>query len=260
MHRGKPVIIRRISAHGAQLLVVAILLLGSILAYRGWESAQTSQFGPLGPAGAPANLFPSPNHQVPRIVSGEYQTEEARERTGETEEILNSLDIKAGMTVADLGAGLGYYTIRLARRVGPTGSVLAEDVTPSYLSKLQRHIAQEHLGNVTLVLGEPHDPRLPPHSVDLVLMGHMYHEVTQPFGLLYNLLPALRPGARVAVIEQEQADDGHAISHELLLCEFQSLGFRQINWRRNTGSADYFAIFDPPAQQPKLDAIAPCSR
>ncbi len=253
-------IIRRISSYRAQLLVVAILLLGSILAYRGWESAQTSQFGPLGPAGAPANLFPSPNHQVSRIVSGEYQTEEARERTGETEEILNSLDIKDGMTVADLGAGLGYYTIRLARRVGPTGSVLAEDVTPAYLSKLQRRIAQEHLSNVTLALGEPHDPRLPPHSVDLVLMGHMYHEVTQPFGLLYNLLPALRPGARVAVIEQEQADDGHAISHELLLCEFQSLGFRQINWRRNSGSADYFAVFEPPAQQPKLNAIAPCSR
>lgn len=251
-------IVTRISSRRAQILIVAILLLGSILAYRGWESARYSQFKPFGPAGAPANLFPLPNHQVPKIGSGEYQTEEQRERTGETEEVLNSLGIGAGMTVADLGAGYGYYTIHLARRVGPTGSVLAEDVTPAYLSKLQRRIAQEHLSNVTFVLGEPHDPRLPLQSVDRVLMGHMYHEVTQPYGLLFNILPALRPGARVAVIEQEQADDGHATPHELLLCEFQSLGFRQINWR-GTGN-EYFAVFEPPAEQPKLGAIVPCPR
>ncbi len=96
------------------------------------------------------------------------------------------LKIKPGMTVADLGAGSGYYTVRLARRVGDTGQVLAEDVMPVYLRKLQQRIERERLNNIKLGLGEPHDPRLPPRSTDLVLMVHMYHEVAQPYGLLYQ--------------------------------------------------------------------------
>ena len=253
-------IITPISSRRAQIVIAAVLLLGSVLASRGEEGAQSSQFGPLGPAGAPANLFPQPSRHVSEINSGVFWTEEDRDRLGEAEKVLKSLPVRAGMTVADLGAGWGYYTVRLAHLVGPGGSVLAEDVTPDFLSKLKERVAQEHLSNVTLVLGEPHDPRLPPHSVDLVLMVHMYHEVTQPYGLLFNLLPALRPGAQVAVVENDKAEDGHATPHELLTCEFKSLGYRQTQRHQMGDTDEYFAVFEPPAQPPALEAIVPCSR
>jgi ubiquinone/menaquinone biosynthesis C-methylase UbiE len=112
--------------------------------------------------------------------------------------------VEPGLRVADIGAGSGYYTVRLARRLGPTGRVFAEDVVPEYLERLARRIANEGLADrVTIVRGDPHDPRLPPGSVDLALLVHMYHEVQQPYGLLWNLRPALRPGARVAIIAEQ---------------------------------------------------------
>jgi ubiquinone/menaquinone biosynthesis C-methylase UbiE len=210
--------------------------------------------------GLPAHFFPLPHRPVASIVAEEWSTEEARDRDGEAEEIMNFLGVRPGMAVADLGAGAGYYTIRLARRVAPAGRVLAEDVVPVYLSKLRERVRREHLDNVTLVLGEPHDPRLPFRAVDLVFMVHMYHEVSQPYGLLFNLLPALRPGARVAVIDLDQPTEQHGTPHTLLLCEFHSLGFRQTHWGWMRGKKEYFALFEPPAQPPKHEAIAPCSQ
>ena len=166
-----------------------------------WAQTPTSKIVPLGPPGLPASAFPKPKRPVAHISASEWSTEEARDRDGEAEQVMNFLGVRPGMTVADIGAGGGYYTVRLARRIGPTGRVIGQDVMPEFLDKLRLRVDHEHLTNVTLALGEPHDPRLLPRSVDLVLMAHMYHEVEQPYGLLYNLLPALRDGARVAVIE-----------------------------------------------------------
>jgi SAM-dependent methyltransferase len=238
------------------VMVLAALFSGSSCA----EDTEPSAIEPLGPPGVPANLFPKPERPVAGIVSEEWATEEARDRDGEAEQIMSFLGIRAGMSVADLGAGAGYYTVRLARRVGPTGRVLAEDVVPAFLWKLKQRLEREHLQNVTLALGEPHDPRLPPRSVDLVLMVHMYHEVAQPYGLLFNLLSALRPGARVAVIDLDQPTEQHGTPHLLLLCEFHSLGFRQTHWGWMRGKSEYFALFEPPAQPPKHEAIVPCSQ
>ena len=244
----------------ARFLLFAVLLLGSSSASLGQGTEQPSQIRPFGPAGVPAQFFPLPRRPVAGIVAEEWATEEARDRDGEAEQIMNFLGVGPGMSVADLGAGAGYYTVRLAKRVGPAGRVLAEDVVPAYLAKLQERVSREHLDNVTLVLGEPHDPRLPFRSVDLVLMVHMYHEVAQPYGLLFNLLPALRPGARVAVIDLDQSTEQHGTPHLLLLCEFHSLGFRQTHWGWMRGKSEYFALFESPAQPPKHEAIVPCSQ
>jgi len=244
----------------ARFLLFAVLFLGSFSASSEQGTEQPSQIRPLGPPGAPAQFFPLPRRPVAGIVAEEWATEEARDRDGEAEQIMNFLGVGPGMTVADLGAGAGYYTVRLAKRLGPTGLVLAEDVAPATLWKLQQRISQQHLDNVTLVLGEPHDPRLPFRSVDLVLMVHMYHEVAQPYGLLFNLLSALRPGARVAVIDLDQPTEQHGTPHSLLLCEFHSLGFRQTHWGWMRGKSEYFALFEPPSQPPKHEAIVPCSQ
>ena len=91
------------------------------------------------------------------------------------------------MTVADIGAGSGYHTVRLSPRVGPTGTVIAEDVTLDYLVELAKRVEQVKLTNVKLALGEPSDPRLPSSSLDAAILVHMYHEIAQPYALLYNL-------------------------------------------------------------------------
>ncbi|MCE3519741.1 class I SAM-dependent methyltransferase, partial [Escherichia coli] len=111
------------------------------------------------------------------IVSSRWSNEEARDRLNEATEVMDKAKIRRGMTVADIGAGEGYYTIRLAQRVGKTGRVLAEDIVASVRDALADRVAREDLENVSVRLGEPADPKLPEKSFDRVLMVHMYHEI-----------------------------------------------------------------------------------
>jgi SAM-dependent methyltransferase len=242
----------------AKLAFALLLLQGGSIAAEPMRDV-SAPIGSLGPAGAPASAFPAPKRPVANIVSEQWSTEETRDRDGEAAQVLSFLDVREGMTVADIGAGGGYYTVRVARRVAPTGRVIAEDVISEYLNKLKQRIEREHLNNVDLVLGEAHDPRLPLHSVDLVLMVHMYHEVQQPYGLLYNLLPALRPGARVAVIDLDRPTEKHGTPQKLLLCEFHAVGFRQTHWGWLRGKMEYLALFDPPAQPISPSEIKACA-
>jgi ubiquinone/menaquinone biosynthesis C-methylase UbiE len=176
---------------------------------------------------------------------------------------MNLLGVVPGLAVADIGAGSGYYTVRLARRVGPKGHVFAEDVVPDYLDKLARRVAGESLaGSVSLVRGDPHDPRLPPGSVDLALLVHMYHEVAQPYGLLWNLRPALRIGGRVAVIDARKQTAQHGTPPDLLRCEFAAVGYRETAFY-DLQEGTYLAVFEitKPRDAPASpSAIRPCSR
>jgi len=196
---------------------------------------------------------------VAPIVADEWSTEDARDQQGEAEQVMRLLGVRPGLAIADIGAGAGYYTVRLARAVGPSGQVIAEDVVPRYLEALGRRVASERLGNVVLDLGEPHDPHLPRRSVDLVLMVHMYHEIEQPYGLLYNLLPALRAKARVAVIDLDRPTPQHGTPLPLLACEFQALGFRETARDRLGDKRAYLAVFEPPTEAPAPERIKPCS-
>jgi len=221
--------------------------------------AAQAQVGPLGPAGLPASRFPPPSRQVASIISDRWASEDQRERAGESTRVMNFLHVHPGMAVADIGAGNGYYTERLSRRVGPTGRVLAEDVVPEYLAALQRRVAKSGLQNVTVGLGDAHDPRLPPASVDLALLVHMYHEIQQPFGLMVNLLPALRPGARVAIIDTTRATQEHGTPPALLDCELNAIGYRRVATLPMEGGSEYLAVFEPPAQAPVPETIRPCA-
>ena len=210
------------------------------------------------PAGIPADRFPKPARPVAGIVSDRWASEDTREHAGEAAAVMQLLDIRPGMAVADIGAGAGYYTVRLSRRVGPSGRVLAEDVMPAYLAGLQRRVTTEGLGNVILALGEAHDPHLPAASVDVALLVHMYHEIDQPYGLLVNLLPALRPGARVAILDANRPTLQHGTPPALLECELRAAGYRQLAFHPLENGATYLAVFAPPAQAPAPDRIVPC--
>lgn len=210
------------------------------------------------PAGIPANRFPKPARPVASIISDRWATEDTREHVGEAAAVMQLLDIHPGMAVADIGAGAGYYTVRLARRVGPSGRVLAEDVMPDYLAGLQRRVTTEGLANVTLTQGESFDPRLPASSVDVALLVHMYHEIDQPYGLLVNLLPALRPGARVAILDANRPTLQHGTPPALLECELRAVGYRQVGFHPLENGATYLAVFAPPGQAPAPEGIVPC--
>ena len=119
---------------------------------------------------------------------------------------LNVLKIPKGASVADIGAGSGYITVRLASRVGPTGRVFANDVQAQMLNMLARRLSNARITNVTLIEGTFDDPKLPPASMDLVIMVDVYHELSQPQAMLRHLRESLKPGGRLVLLEYRKED------------------------------------------------------
>ena len=119
---------------------------------------------------------------------------------------LDALDLKPGMVVADIGAGSGYYSTRIAKRVGPTGRVYATDIQPGMIEILDRRIKSEGLANVTTILGGMDDPRLPPAAIDLAIMVDVYHELQQPQVFLQRLKGAFKPNGRLVLLEFRKED------------------------------------------------------
>ena len=210
--------------------------------------AHAADIGYLAPPGAGAKEFPSPRRPVAEIVSPTRTGEEHRDSLNEAGEIARLLELKPGMTVGDIGAGAGYHTVRLSRLLGPTGSVVAEDVTRDYLMELARRVEMLKLTNVKLALGEPQDPRLPASSLDAAILVHMYHEIAQPYAFLYNLAPALKPGARVGIVDLERPTAEHGTPIEILRCELAAVGYREIATYQLAGDGGYLAVFSLPEQ------------
>jgi SAM-dependent methyltransferase len=133
---------------------------------------------------------------------------ERPERVAEEQpdQALSALNIVKGSTVADIGAGSGYWTVRLSERVGSTGKVFATDLQPQMLAILKSRLAHERISNVTLVQGAVDNPGLPPASVDLELMVDVYHELSQPQAMLRGLRDALKPNGRLVLLEYRKED------------------------------------------------------
>jgi SAM-dependent methyltransferase len=219
-------------------------------------SARDFMAGP----GTPAVAFPKPDRPVADIVSPIWHDEKERDDAGEPRQLVRLLGIKSGMTVADIGAGSGYYVVRLSPIVGPRGRIIAQDVVPKYLRALRSRVRDLGLQNVVISPGEPHDPRLPVDSLDIAILVHMYHEIAQPYALLYNLVPALKPGARVGIVDAYGPTSEHGTPPSLLRCELAAVGYREIRLDRLTGSDTYLAIFAPPtvASRTRPEATVAC--
>jgi ubiquinone/menaquinone biosynthesis C-methylase UbiE len=209
---------------------------------------------------APADAFPKPDRPVADIISPIWHDEKERDDAGEPQQLVRLLGIKPGMTVADVGAGSGYYVVRLSPIVGDAGRVIAEDVKPEYLQSLHRRVDALGLRNVEIVAGEAHDPKLPAQSLDLAILVHMYHEIAQPYALLYNLVPAFKPGARIGIVDAFAPTAEHGTPPGLLRCELQAVGYREMSFDRLTGSDAYLALFAPPsvASRPRPETIVAC--
>lgn len=203
-----------------------------------------------------ATPFPLPDRPVASIVSSSWSDEASRDNSGETEAVLEILKIAPGQTIADIGAGSGYYTARLSPIIGPTGKIYAQDIIPDYLTRLKARIAREKLSNVTAILGAPDNPNLPPNSIDTALMVHMYHEIEQPYALLWNLHPSLKPTGQLAIIDANRETQNHGTPPALLKCEVEQTGYTQVA-RHPLPSGDYMAIFKP-TDRPDPETIKPC--
>ena len=202
--------------------------------------------------------FPAADRPVATIVSARWSTEEARDRLNEASEVMDKAGLKAGMTVADIGAGEGYYTIRAAARVGKEGRVLAEDIVAGVRDALAERVARERLDNVSVRLGLPDNPKLPDASFDRVLMVHMYHEIEQPYEFIWRMRPSLKPDGLVVVVDANRATQNHGTPPALLRCEMAAVGYSQVEMHDMPSAGGYLATFRAVGPRPEPKAIKPC--
>ena len=203
-------------------------------------------------------VFPKPYRPVAPIVGDSFSTEDARDRLGEAEEVMRLAGIRQGLWVADIGAGEGYYTVRLAPVVGPRGRVLAEDIVRETHDRLVQRVQRGNLDNVAVLLGRPDNPMLPPGSFDRIFLVHMYHEVQSPYAFLWNLRAGLKPGGQVVVVDSDRPTKQHGMPPALLLCEFGSIGLRPARFTMLSGGDAYFMAFETGARRPEPAGIVPC--
>ncbi len=206
----------------------------------------------------PQSPFPEPARPVAPIVSSRYSNEDARDSVGEFETVVRLAEIKKGMTVADIGAGEGYYTVRLSPLVGKNGRVLAEDIVPETRDALAARVNRENLQNVAVRLGDPSDPKLPERSFDRVLLIHMYHEIERPSEFLWNLRPSLKQEGRVIVVDADRPTSRHGTPPRLLVCEFNAVGYELSRFERLPDTETYFAQFEAKGPRPAPEDIAVC--
>ena len=202
--------------------------------------------------------FPAADRPVADIVSSRWSNEDARDRVDEAVTVMARAAITPGMTVADIGAGEGYYTIRLAQKVGEDGRVLAQDIVPSVRDALADRVARERLDNVSVKLGAPADPKLPDASFDRIFMVHMYHEIEQPYEFLWRMRPSLRPDGLVVVVDADRRTASHGTPPALLKCEFAAVGYQLVAMAPMPSAGGFFATFRAAGQRPEPAAIRPC--
>jgi ubiquinone/menaquinone biosynthesis C-methylase UbiE len=170
-----------------------------------------------------------------------------RDEWQQPDRIMDALGIYDGAVVADLGVGSGWFTVRLARRVGPNGLVYAEDVQPEMIQATVRRVQREALRNVKPILGTEDDPKLPPAQIDAVLIVGIYHEIADPVALLKNVARALRPNGRIGLIDFTHGAGGpgppaeERVDPELILRDAERAGLRLIK-RETFLPFQYFLI------------------
>jgi len=159
--------------------------------------------------------------------------------------VMDILGIATGKSVADVGAGSGWFAVRAAKRVGQGGHVYAVDINPEAIRYIEERAQKEQLPNVKAILSKADDPLLPADSVDAVLLLKTYHEVARPVTLLRNLRAALRPGAKVGVIDRNGNGEDHGVGREVVIREAKEAGYRLLEKYDfvKGDKMDYFLVF-----------------
>lgn len=208
-------------------LIAAMLLAGPLFA---GSAAQTS----------------TPQRKTSEPYSGDLSIFEApgRDEKLQINRVMDILGLGAGKSVADIGAGSGWFSVRAAKRVG-NGTVYAVDINPEAIRYIEKREKKEQLPNIKAILSKPEDPLLPPNSVDAVLLLKTYHEVAQPVTLLQKLRAALRPGAKVGIIDRNGNGEDHGVGKDVVIREASEAGYKLLDQYDfvKGDNMDYFLVF-----------------
>jgi SAM-dependent methyltransferase len=204
------------------------------------------------PSAAASPQPATPDDRIARPVSEPYTGDlsifegKDRDRKLQIDRVMDILGVREGASVADIGAGSGWFTVRAARRVGERGQVYAVEINQDYLDYIARRAERESLGNIRTVLGQADDPRLPPASVDAVLILKTYHEVQEPIALLRHLRAALKPAGRLGIIDRNGGGGDHGIARDDVVREAERAAFRLVEEHDfvKPDDEDYFLVFE----------------
>jgi len=190
---------------------------------------------------------PSTDRKTSTPYSGDLSIFDApgRDERLQINRVMDMLGIAPGKSVADIGAGSGWFTVRAARRVTSSGTVYAVDINPEAIHYIERRAKKEQLQNIKTVLSKPEDPQVPAHSIDAVLLLKTYHEVAHPVVLLRNLRSSLKPGAKIAIIDRNGNGEDHGVSKDVVVREAAQAGYELRDSRDfvKGDGMDYFLIF-----------------
>jgi ubiquinone/menaquinone biosynthesis C-methylase UbiE len=198
---------------------------------------------------------PAPSHPTSTPYAGDLSIFEdpGRDKRLQIDRVMDLLGIKSGSTVADIGAGGGWFSVRAAKRVAPNGRVIAEDINPKGITYIQQRAQREKLGDIETILGTPDDPKLTPDSLDAALMLKVYHEIAHPALVLAKLRVAMKPGGRFGIIDRNGNGANHGLDEHILRAEVEHAGFRQVgryDFTKADGQ-DYFLIFEKTETPPQ---------
>lgn len=206
--------------------------------------------GQLEPAQTIGRQEPADAQRITRPTSKPYTgdlsifEDPERDERLQINRVMETLKIKQGSNVADIGAGSGWFTVRAARRVGTTGNVYAVEINREFLEHIEARAVKEKLSNIHTVLGKEDDPLLPRESLDAVLILKTYHEIAQPILLLSHLRESMRAGALLGIIDKNGNGRNHGINSEVVIKEAAKAGFSlvdQYDFVKPDGM-DYFLV------------------
>jgi SAM-dependent methyltransferase len=216
----------------ASRVLLSVALLACVWAQQNTAPPQASKRPTSTPYTGDLSIFESPG----------------RDQKLQINRVMDILQIAPGKNVADIGAGSGWFTVRAAQRVGPSATVYAVDINPEAIRYIDRRAQKESLANIKTILSQPDDPELPKQSIDAVLLLKTYHEIADPVALLDHLRPALKPGARLGIIDRNGNGTDHGVSRQIVVEEAAKAGYHLLNsydFVKGDGM-DYFLVFAAP--------------
>lgn len=222
--------------------------LGRALRWLGPISVLLAGLWVLAPVRAQSgSAAPSAQRKTSTPYTGDLSIFESpgRDERLQIDRVMDMLGIEPGKNVADIGAGSGWFTVRAARRVTGAGTVYAVDINPEAIHYIDQRAKKEQLQNIKTILSQPDDPQLPAASIDAVLLLKTYHEVAHPIVLLRNLRSALKPGARIGIIDRNGNGANHGVSEKVVVREAAQAGYelRDSQDFVKADEVDYLLIF-----------------
>ncbi len=184
-------------------------------------------WGPVPVRAQSGSIAPSPQRKTSTPYTGDLSIFDApgRDERLQINRVMDMLGIEPGKSIADIGAGSGWFTVRAARRVTGSGTVYAVDINPEAIQYIDGRAKKEQLPNIKTILSKPDDPQIPADSIDAVLLLKTYHEVAHPVVLLRNLRSSLKPGAKIGIIDRSGNGANHGVSKDVVVREAAQAGY-----------------------------------